>query len=120
MLTIWCRVGQTIMHKKPLPLSYIPTYTPIPGTNVDLTSFPSPWEQMSTYLGRSVQLIQKSPFEEDVRRVVAPPTTPTAGKDWLEPGEVEYGAVETGYADGFPVLLANEGGSYSVPRVEGC
>lgn len=103
------------MHKKPLPPSYIPTYTPIPGT-AEETSVPSPSEQLSSYLARSVQFIQKSPFEEDVRRVFAPPKTPAAGKDWLEPGEVEYGVVETGYADGYPVLLANEG---KFPRVTG-
>lgn len=107
------------MHKKPLPPSYIPTYTPIPGTPVDqTTAFPSPSDQLTTYLGRPVEFIQKSPFLEDVRRVVAPPVPPASGvrKEWLTPGDLEYGVgqrggrgVETGYADGFPVLLANEG-----------
>lgn len=105
------------MHKKPLPPSYIPAHTAIPGTRGPA---PSPAEQLSTYLGRAVELIQKSPFAHDARRVVAPPTTGVRGKAWLEAGEVEYGVerVETGYADGYPVLLANEGESGS-PAMDG-
>lgn len=95
------------MHKKPLPPSYIPTYIAIPGSQGPI---PSPAEQLSTYLGRAVEFIQKSPFEEDVRKLVAPPTISTRGKGWLQAEDVEYGVerAETGYADGYPVLIANE------------
>ncbi|KAI5451183.1 hypothetical protein NCC49_002059 [Naganishia albida] len=103
----WTKVGPTIMHKKPLPPSYIPTYIAIPGSQGPI---PSPAEQLSTYLGRAVEFIQKSPFEEDVRKLVAPPTISTRGKGWLQAEDVEYGVerAETGYADGYPVLIANE------------
>jgi uncharacterized protein YcbX len=109
----WQKVGPTIMHKKPLPPSYIPTYTAIPSSDPELPTCPSPSAQLSQYLGRSVEFIQKSPFEEDVRSLVAPPVSKAMkerGRDgeWLVAGELEYERGETGFADGYPVLLANE------------
>jgi hypothetical protein len=57
----------------------------------------------------------KSPFPEDVRRLVAPPVTPgMRGEEWLTDGDVDYAdkrGAETGFADGYPVLLASEGTS---------
>ncbi|KAJ9115884.1 hypothetical protein QFC22_005027 [Naganishia vaughanmartiniae] len=117
-------VSATIMHKKPLPPSYLPAYIPIPGTVLPDTFFPSPDEQLSIYFSKPVQFIQKSPFIEDIRTLVPPPVSKemkVKGQegDWLTTDDLEYGiakingvmqerGVETGYADGYPVLLANE------------
>lgn len=113
------------MHKKPLPPSYLPTYIPIPGTNLADDFFPSPDEQLSTYFAKPVQFIQKSPFVEDIRTLAPPPVTKEMKAngqegDWLTMDDLEYGfkkingvkqerGAETGYADGYPVLIANEG-----------
>lgn len=103
------RVGATIMHKKPLPSAYIPPHIPLTSSEPDL----SPSAQLSTYLSRPVQFIMKSPFAEDVRPLVAPPVTSgMRGEEWLTEGDVDYAdkrGAETGFADGYPVLLASEG-----------
>ncbi|GHJ90111.1 hypothetical protein NliqN6_6513 [Naganishia liquefaciens] len=100
----WQKVGPTIMHKKPLPAAFVPPHVPFVAS-VDPNLTPS--AQLSTYLSRPVQFIQKSPFEEDKRPLVPPPGSP----DWLVGGDVEYAekrGAETGFADGYPVLLASE------------
>ncbi|KAJ9108595.1 hypothetical protein QFC19_002311 [Naganishia cerealis] len=120
----WQRISPTIMHKKPLPPSFLPSYTSIPGTFPEDDLCPSPDEQLSTYFGKPVQFIRKSPFIEDIRTLAPPPVTKAMkengqGHEWLKSEDLEYGfskingvkqerGVETGFADGYPVLLANE------------
>ncbi|KAJ9107731.1 hypothetical protein QFC21_001191 [Naganishia friedmannii] len=118
------RMSATIMHKKLLPPSYLPAFIPIPGTISADGFFPSPDEQLSTYFSKPVQFIQKSPFIEDIRTLAPPPVSKEMkandqNGDWLTTDDLEYGlakingvkqerGAETGYADGYPVLLANE------------
>lgn len=109
------------MHKRALPAAYVPPHIPfITSADPNLT----PSAQLSTYLSRPVQFIQKSPFEEDVRRLLAPPVAKGVLEgEWLTERDVEYAGrrgAETGFADGYPVLLANEGMSLRIPFRNSC
>ena len=72
----------------------------------------SPSAQISRFLGIDVQLVRVSPIKEDVRRCDAPPGE--GEKTEWEEESLRLGAsgeVTTGFADGYPLLIANEGES---------
>jgi uncharacterized protein YcbX len=70
----------------------------------------SPSEQISRFLGIDVQLVQVSPFKTDERVCEAPPGQGEKA-EWEEQAQVNRGKNEvvTGFADGYPLLIANEG-----------
>jgi uncharacterized protein YcbX len=72
----------------------------------------SPSEQISRFLGIDVQLVQVSPFKSDERVCEAPPGDGEKA-EWEEQAQVDKarGEVVTGFADGYPLLIANEGES---------
>jgi hypothetical protein len=63
-------------------------------------------------LGIDVQLVQVSPFKTD-ERVCDPPPGVGEKAEWEEQAQVDKakGEVVTGFADGYPLLIANEGES---------
>jgi hypothetical protein len=94
--------------------------------STDLNPTPSPSEQLSTYLKTSVQLIRTSPLKEDRRKCEVPPGIGEA-EEWVEGldrlrqsgvvnEEGEEEDVVTGYADGYPLLIANEGEYFLLPK----
>jgi uncharacterized protein YcbX len=94
------------MHDKPLPASLLPPTTPLTSTasNSSLTAD----DQLSQFLKMDVQFIQVSPWLEDKRICEAPPGRPEE-VEWnrhLVKKEVD---LTTGFADGYPILIANEG-----------
>jgi hypothetical protein len=101
-----CRISSSIMHSHTLPPALISPALHSPSV--------SPSEQISRFLGIDVQLVQVSPFKSDERVCEAPPGDgEKAG--WEEQVQVDKvkgeGEVVTGFADGYPLLIANEGES---------
>ena len=94
------------MHGHTLPPALIPPALHSPSM--------SPSEQISRFLGIDVQLVQVSPFKTDERVCEAPPGDGEKA-EWEEQTQVDKakgdGEVVTGFADGYPLLIANEGKS---------
>jgi hypothetical protein len=99
-----CRIPSSIMHGHTLPPALIPPALHSPSK--------SPSEQISRFLGIDVQLVQVSPFKTD-KRVCEPPPGDGEKAEWEEQAQVDKakGEVVTGFADGYPLLIANEGES---------
>lgn len=92
------------MHGHTLPPALIPPALHSPSK--------SPSEQISRFLGIDVQLVQVSPLKTD-ERVCDPPPGDGEKAEWEEQAQVDKarGEVITGFADGYPLLIANEGES---------
>lgn len=98
------RIPSSIMHGHTLPPALIPPAFHSPSM--------SPSEQISRFLGIDVQLVQVSPFKTD-ERVCRPPPGVGEKAEWEEEVQEDKvkgeGEVVTGFADGYPLLIANEG-----------
>lgn len=127
------RIPSSILHGGTIPPSLLVPASVNLNPNLTTASHPtpSPSEQLSTYLRTPVQLIRTSPLKADQRKCEVPPGLKEA-EEWVEgvarmrevgkgvgrtdgAGVEEEEDVVTGFADGYPLLIANEGKSQN-PR----
>lgn len=100
----WESAPESYMHGMTLPPSVVPL-----AVDVDAGG-PSPSEQWSTYLGTRVRFCQVATERFSVRSIEGPVP---------EPHEIAYKTEEmqTGFADGYPMLVATEGEHASAAMV---